>query len=133
MSPDRAGAERLAGWRRYREQRALQRAFGFTTPQVGSGSFDGSTTNLGLAAGLILSTGEVDNAVGPASEFSGDDNDTGSDPDLVTISGGTDQRPCGAGVRFRADGRFAQVPLRLRFGGISRMDLFLQRCRSASS
>ncbi|MEZ4737826.1 MAG: choice-of-anchor L domain-containing protein [Flavobacteriales bacterium] len=85
-------------------------ALGLTTPQVGSGSFDGTTTNLGLAAGLILSSGEVENAVGPASEFSGDDNDTGSDPDLVTISGGAindravlefDFVPTGDSLKFR--------------------------------
>lgn len=83
---------------------------GLTTPQVGSGSFDGTSTNLGLAAGLILSSGEVENAVGPATEFSGDANDTGSDPDLVTISGGEindravlefDFVPTGDSLKFR--------------------------------
>lgn len=80
------------------------------TVQVGSGSFTGVGTNLGLAAGLILSTGEIDNAVGPASNFSGDDNDTGSDPDLEEISGGiiTDRAvlefdfvPTGDSLKFR--------------------------------
>ena len=83
---------------------------GLTTPQVGSGSFDGTNADLGLAAGLILSSGEVENAVGPASEYSGDTNGTGSDPDLVTISGGDindravlefDFVPTGDSLKFR--------------------------------
>ena len=80
------------------------------TVQVGSGSFTGVGTNLGLAAGLILSTGEIDNAVGPASNYSGDDNDTGSDPDLEDLSGGIindravlefDFVPTGDSLKFR--------------------------------
>lgn len=80
------------------------------TVQVGSGSFTGVGTNLGLAAGLILSTGEVDNAVGPATNFSGDANMTGSDPDLELISAGdiTDRAvlefdfvPTGDSLKFR--------------------------------
>ncbi|MBK9175082.1 MAG: choice-of-anchor L domain-containing protein [Flavobacteriales bacterium] len=56
---------------------------------VGSGSFTATGSNLGLAAGVILSTGEVTTAAGPSSGFSGDANGTGSDPDLVSVSGGT--------------------------------------------
>ncbi|MBK7383468.1 MAG: choice-of-anchor L domain-containing protein [Flavobacteriales bacterium] len=59
------------------------------TNQVGSGSFTATASNLGLAAGLILSSGTVGNAAGPASDFSGDSNGTGSDADLESISGGT--------------------------------------------
>ncbi|MFN9327136.1 MAG: choice-of-anchor L domain-containing protein, partial [Flavobacteriales bacterium] len=43
-------------------------------PQVGSGSFTANGTNLGLASGVLLSTGTVANAVGPATNFSGDMN-----------------------------------------------------------
>jgi gliding motility-associated-like protein len=79
-------------------------------PQVGSGSFTANGTNLGLASGVLLSTGDIDNAVGPSSNFSGDMNGTGSDPDLVNISGGTindravlefDFIPTGDTLRFR--------------------------------
>lgn len=77
---------------------------------VGSGSFTATGSNLGLAAGVILSTGNVTNAAGPASGFSGDANGTGSDPDLVSVSGGTvndravlefDFIPTGDSLKFR--------------------------------
>lgn len=80
------------------------------TNQVGSGSFTATGTNLGIASGLILSSGEVSNAAGPASDFSGDFNGTGSDPDLVSISGGVindravlefDFIPTGDSLKFR--------------------------------
>ena len=57
------------------------------TPQVGSGSFTYTGTELGLPAGIILSTGEISSAVGPADDnFSSDPNGTGSDPDLVAVA-----------------------------------------------
>ena len=80
------------------------------TAQVGSGSFTTTSPELGLPAGLILSTGMVTNAVGPATNFSGDDNATGSDPDLVEISAGPindravlefDFVPTGDSLKFR--------------------------------
>lgn len=77
---------------------------------IGSGSFTATNSNLGLAAGLILSSGQVTAAAGASTGFSGNANGTGSDPDLVSISGGTindravlefDFIPVGDTVRFR--------------------------------
>jgi len=59
-------------------------------PQAGSGSFtNGSTTNLGLDAGIILSSGLATSAVGPAGDqytIASDATGTGSDPDLLAIT-----------------------------------------------
>ncbi len=58
-----------------------------TTPQDGSGSFtNGNSTNLGLNAGLILSSGLATSIPGPASNFGSDQLGTGSDPDLLAIT-----------------------------------------------
>ena len=58
-----------------------------TTPQDGSGSFtNGNATNLGLSAGLILSSGLATSIPGPASIFGSDILGTGSDPDLLMIT-----------------------------------------------
>lgn len=58
-----------------------------TTPQDGSGSFtNGNSTNLGLNAGLILSSGLATSIPGAASNFGSDQMGTGSDPDLVAIT-----------------------------------------------
>ncbi|MGB3871014.1 MAG: choice-of-anchor L domain-containing protein [Flavobacteriales bacterium] len=58
-----------------------------TLPQDGSGSFtNGNSTNLGLDAGLILSSGLASNIPGPATFFGSDILGTGSDPDLVAIT-----------------------------------------------
>lgn len=58
-----------------------------TTPQDGSGSFtNGNSTNLGLDAGLILSSGLATSVVGPATNFGSDQLNTGSDPDLLAIT-----------------------------------------------
>ncbi len=58
-----------------------------TTPQAGSGSFtNGNTTNLGLVAGLILSSGLAPSSAGNANDFGSDQLGTGSDPDLVAIT-----------------------------------------------
>ncbi len=58
-----------------------------TMPQDGSGSFtNGNSTNLGLNAGLILSSGLATSVPGPASDFGSDPLDTGSDPDLLAIT-----------------------------------------------
>lgn len=60
---------------------------GATTPQDGSGSFtNGNSTNLGLDAGLILSSGLATSVVGPATNFGSDQLYTGSDPDLLAIT-----------------------------------------------
>ncbi len=57
------------------------------TPQDGSGSFtNGNSTNLGLDAGVILSSGYATSVVGPASDFGSDQLGTGSDPDLLAIT-----------------------------------------------
>lgn len=58
-----------------------------TTPQDGSGSFTGgNSTNLGLDAGLILSSGLALSSAGNANDFGSDQLGTGSDPDLVDIT-----------------------------------------------
>ena len=56
------------------------------TAQTGSGSFTATASNLGLAAGVILATGEAANAANDASINSADANNTGSDPDLEAVS-----------------------------------------------
>ncbi|MFN3874869.1 MAG: choice-of-anchor L domain-containing protein [Flavobacteriales bacterium] len=78
---------------------------------IGSGSFTTTgPTNLGISAGVILSSGLVTAVPGPASGFSGNPNSTGSDPDLVSISGGVindravlefDFIPTGDTLKFR--------------------------------
>ncbi|HRP81850.1 MAG TPA: choice-of-anchor L domain-containing protein [Flavobacteriales bacterium] len=58
-----------------------------TTPQPGTGAFTGgNTTNLGLDAGVILSSGLATSVVGPAPGIESDALGTGSDPDLVAIT-----------------------------------------------
>ena len=57
-------------------------------PEPGSGSFTATGTDLGIASGVILSTGFVSYAVGPAFNEAAEVNGTGSDPDLVVLSGG---------------------------------------------
>lgn len=76
----------------------------------GSGSFT-QTGNLGLDAGVILSTGFASSAIGPEDEFSGDDiGNNGDDPDLESIVGGEitnysilefDFIPTGDSLKFR--------------------------------
>lgn len=77
---------------------------------IGSGSFTATNSNLGLAAGLILSSGQANAVAGAQSSFSGNANGTGSDPDLVSVSGGTindramlefDFIPTGDTLKFR--------------------------------
>lgn len=55
------------------------------TAQAGSGSFTTVNSNLGLSAGIILSSGLASSIAAPASSFSSDPNGTGSDPDLLAI------------------------------------------------
>ncbi len=80
------------------------------TGQAGSGSFTANNTNLGLAGGVILSSGFAQNVAAPASGFQSDFLGTGSDPDLVAISGSSindkavlefDFIPTGDTLRFR--------------------------------
>lgn len=61
------------------------------TPQVGTGAFTTVNSNLGLDAGIILTSGLASSIGQAASEFSSDDNGWGSDPDLlaITTSGNT--------------------------------------------
>jgi gliding motility-associated-like protein len=59
-------------------------------PQAGSGSFtNGSTTNLGLNAGVILSSGLATSASGAEPGIISDQTGTGSDPDLLAITTGS--------------------------------------------
>lgn len=79
--------------------------------QQTAGSFTATNSNLGLGAGVILSTGFVTNVDQSATGFQSDmPTPNTSDPDLVTISGGTinnasvlefDFIPTGDTLRFR--------------------------------
>lgn len=82
------------------------------TPQQGTGSFVSNGSNLGLPAGIILSSGFAENIAGPASGFqSNQPTPNISDPDLVAIAGGItinnaavlefDFIPLGDTIRFR--------------------------------
>ncbi len=55
-------------------------------PQSGTGSFTTVSSNLGLDAGIILTSGLATSINQPASSFSGDDNGGISDPDLLAIT-----------------------------------------------
>lgn len=80
------------------------------TAQLGSGSFT-QTGDLGLSAGVILSSGYAASTVGPETNFSGDDLlNNGNDPDLEAIVGGNitnysilefDFIPTGDSLKFR--------------------------------
>lgn len=66
----------------------------FTGNSAARGYFNGSNSNIGLASGVILSTGRVVDAVGPNSTLAGDINQEGGadfggpgDPALSSISG----------------------------------------------
>jgi gliding motility-associated-like protein len=87
---------------------------GMANPPVGNpsgrGSFTATGTNLGLDAGVILATGNVLDAAGPATNFVSGFLNTGSDQDLVQLSGQTindrsilefDFIPTGDTLRFR--------------------------------
>jgi len=78
--------------------------------QPGSGSFTATGSNLGLTAGVLLTSGEVQPVAGPASYFASGFNSTGSDPDLATLANQTindravlefDFVPVGDTVKFR--------------------------------
>ncbi len=56
------------------------------TPQAGSGSFSTTGTNLGLPAGVLLTSGQVTEIAAPGSYFASGTNSSGSDPDLVTLA-----------------------------------------------
>ena len=56
-------------------------------PEPGSGSFTATGTDLGIGSGVILSTGFVSYAVGPAWNMADEVNGTGWDQDLEIISG----------------------------------------------
>jgi gliding motility-associated-like protein len=86
---------------------------GVPTPpnfQLGRGSFTSGTTNLGLASGVVLSSGNVLQLPGFANFNMSTALNTGSDPDLVAIAGGPvndrsvlqfDFIPTGDTLRFR--------------------------------
>lgn len=80
------------------------------TAQPGSGSFTTTGTNLGLSAGVLLTSGEVAQVANAGSYFASGPNGTGSDPDLVTLANQTindravlefDFVPVGDTVKFR--------------------------------
>ena len=81
------------------------------TPQNGTGAFVSNGSNLGLDAGVILTTGFAQNIAAPASAFQSDMLTPNlSDPDLVAIAGVTinnaavlefDFVPVGDTIRFR--------------------------------
>lgn len=56
------------------------------TPQLGTGKFTSQGSNLGLDAGIILSSGTITGIAAPATDFISDPNDSGSDPDLLEIT-----------------------------------------------
>ena len=58
----------------------------YSTPQNGTGSFTTVSSNLGLDAGVILTTGLASNIGQDANNFASDNNGYGSDPDLVAIT-----------------------------------------------
>jgi gliding motility-associated-like protein len=65
-------------------------------PTGGSGTFNGANSNVGISSGVILTTGSVNNAVGPnGSGSSGTNNNTTfADPNLTTLSSGAIYDPC---------------------------------------
>ena len=78
--------------------------------QPGRGSFTATNSNLGLDAGVILSTGQVVDAANDAVFFASDANNTGADADLAALSGQAindrsvlefDFIPTGDTLRFR--------------------------------
>jgi gliding motility-associated-like protein len=78
--------------------------------QPGRGRFTAVNSNLGLGAGVILSSGRVVDAANPGNFFASNANNTGSDADLVALSGQTindrsvlefDFIPTGDTLRFR--------------------------------
>lgn len=78
--------------------------------QPGRGSFTAVNSNLGLDAGVILSTGMVTAAAGPATNFASSVNGTGPDADLAAIANANindrsvlefDFIPTGDTLRFR--------------------------------
>jgi gliding motility-associated-like protein len=78
--------------------------------QPGRGSFTATNSNLGLDAGVILSTGQVVDAANDETFFASDANGTGPDADLAALSGQTindrsvlefDFIPTGDTLRFR--------------------------------
>lgn len=80
------------------------------TAQVGSAAFTESGTNLGLTAGVILSSGLPEEAANAASFFASTPNGTGSDPDLALLANQNindravlefDFVPTGDSVKFR--------------------------------
>jgi gliding motility-associated-like protein len=80
------------------------------TAQPGSGSFTYTGSDLGLPAGVILSSGEVADAANPGSFFASGGSGSGSDPDLAILANQTindravlefDFVPVGDTVKFR--------------------------------
>ncbi|MFN3874868.1 MAG: choice-of-anchor L domain-containing protein, partial [Flavobacteriales bacterium] len=54
--------------------------------QPGSASFTATNSNLGLSAGVLLTSGVTQGVAGPASFFARGTTSTGRDPDLVTLA-----------------------------------------------
>lgn len=82
----------------------------YTGGATARASFTAVNSNLGLSAGVILSSGNATSAAQPASNFSGDSPSNTTDPDLVALSGQSinnasvlqfDFIPTGDTLRFR--------------------------------
>ena len=65
-------------------------------PDSASGTFNGTASNLGISAGILLTSGNVNNAVGPNTvENQGTDNSViFSDPNLIAIEPQATHDPC---------------------------------------
>lgn len=63
----------------------------YTGDVTAIGSFDGTSSNIGFSAGLIMASGNISNAVGPnnASSQSNNFSTTSSDPELTGIASGS--------------------------------------------
>lgn len=79
------------------------------TPQDGSGAFaNGNSTNLGLDAGVILSSGLATSVVGAAPGIISDLLGTGSDPDLLSLI--NEVNPSGGSCNDKAVLEFDFIP-----------------------
>jgi hypothetical protein len=86
---------------------------------AGGADAGGGTANIGIASGVILSSGDIANVVGP-NKSGGTSTSTGSsgDPDLNAIAGGTTFDASVLGIRFRSQWRKGLFPVHLCFRGI---------------
>jgi hypothetical protein len=89
-----------------------------------AGSFNGATSNIGLASGLVLATGKVELVGGannyPSLTVSPTNPNNTPDPDLSYF---VNSQRCVAVLEFDfiPSGDVTELPLRFRFGGIPRI------------